>query len=448
MDEFESKVQQSIARHRLISRGNGPVIVGLSGGADSVALLAALTALGYECVAAHCNFGLRGQESLRDRDHARSVAETLGCRWVTVEFDTKAYMTEHKISLEMACRELRYDWFASQLRSIGAQAIAVAHHRDDNIETLMLNLLRGSGIRGLRGMRPRNGDIVRPLLDCTRSEITAYLGRRDITYIIDSSNLVNDVARNRLRNIVLPCIYQEFPQAPETISRTIGILADTEPLLDESVDEARRRYSTADAAGDSIRIALRDLVGDHPSSSAALLFELLRPYGFTSSQTQSIACAADTSGAMFHSPRYTAVTSRGWLELTSRLTPGGDTLTIDIAAGTDAPIRLVTEFITPEEFAPKRDNTVMYLDAEALTGSPVWELRRWRHGDRMTPFGMKGSRKLSDMFSDAGMSVTAKRRQWILTRNGAIVWIPGLRASAMFPVTGTTRSIMKITCKN
>lgn len=105
---------------------------------------------------------------------------------------------------------------------------------------------------------------------------------------------------------------------------------------------------------------------------------------------------------MFHSPRYTAVTSRGWLELTSRLTPGGDTLTIDIAAGTDAPIRLVTEFITPEEFAPKRDNTVMYLDAEALTGSPVWELRRWRHGDRMTPFGMKGSRKLSDMFSDAG----------------------------------------------
>ncbi|MDE6491207.1 MAG: tRNA lysidine(34) synthetase TilS, partial [Muribaculaceae bacterium] len=230
MDELEHKVLQSIARHRLIADDTRPVIVGLSGGADSVALLATLTALGYRCVAAHCNFGLRGEESIRDRDHSRAIADRLGCEWITTEFNTRAYMLQNGISLEMACRDLRYNWFAEQLNALGAQAIAVAHHRDDNIETLMLNLLRGSGIRGLRGMRPRNGDIIRPLLECTRSDITAYLERRAIPYITDSSNLENDVARNRLRNIVLPCIYREFPQAPDTISRTIAILAGTEPV--------------------------------------------------------------------------------------------------------------------------------------------------------------------------------------------------------------------------
>lgn len=445
MDELEHKVLQSITRHRLISRNNGPVIVGLSGGADSVALLAALTALGYDCVAAHCNFGLRGDESIRDRDHARSVAGMLGCQWSTVDFDTKAYMTRHKISLEMACRELRYDWFASLMRTLKAQAVAVAHHRDDNIETLMLNLLRGSGIRGLRGMKPRNGDIIRPLLECTRSEITAYLSRRGIPYITDSSNLINDVARNRLRNIILPCIYREFPQAPDTIARTIGILADTEPLLDEAVDEAKRRYMTIDTTSRSATIALRDLIADHPSSAPTLLFELLHPYGFSSAQIRSMIEAADTSGATFHSTGSLAVTSRGRLELTTGHNTDDDSIfPIDLSVGCTSPIRLVTEFITPLEFTPKRDNSVLYLDAGALADSPVWELRRWRHGDRMTPFGMKGSRKLSDIFSDAGMSVTAKQRQWILTRNGEIVWIPGIRASALYPVTESTRSIMKI----
>ncbi|MDE6489703.1 MAG: tRNA lysidine(34) synthetase TilS, partial [Muribaculaceae bacterium] len=246
-------------------------------------------------------------------------------------------------------------------------------------------------------------------------------------------------------NIVLPCIYREFPQAPDTISRTIAILPGTAPVLDEAVNEARNRYMTTDPADGTVRIDLRNLIGSHPSAAPALLFELLRPYGFTASQIQSMTEATDTSGATFQTSEIMAVTSRGMLELTQRhTTVDNEAFTIDPSRELTHPIHLVPEFITPDDFVPVRDNSAIYLDSEALAGNPSWELRRWRHGDRLIPYGMKGSRKLSDIFSDAGMSVAAKRKKWVLTRNGTIVWIPGIRAAAIFPVTGSTRAIVKI----
>ncbi|MDE7443098.1 MAG: tRNA lysidine(34) synthetase TilS, partial [Muribaculaceae bacterium] len=189
MHEFEHKIKQLIDSEGLLPDG-GKVIVGLSGGADSVALLSALRALNYRCVAAHCNFSLRGKEADRDQHHAQTIAMQLDAEWRTVKFDTKSYMQANGVSAEMACRELRYEWFNRLLEDAEAEAIAVAHHRDDNVETFLLNLLRGAGIHGLRGMKPRNGHVIRPMLNCTRAEVTNYLSTKGLTFVTDSTNLV------------------------------------------------------------------------------------------------------------------------------------------------------------------------------------------------------------------------------------------------------------------
>ena len=190
MDNRQSlleRVRQYIARHIPLSYQH-LVLVGLSGGADSVALLSILTELGYRCEACHCNFGLRGEESLRDRRFAENVAAELGVPFREVAFDTLAYAETNKVSVEMACRELRYAWFEQQRREAGAAYVAVAHHRDDSIETMLLNLIRGTGIAGLTGIQPVNGSVIRPLLSLSRAEIESYLFDAHLSFVVDSTN--------------------------------------------------------------------------------------------------------------------------------------------------------------------------------------------------------------------------------------------------------------------
>ena len=171
-------IRTYIEKHRLLRDDGSPILVGLSGGADSVALLSVLVRLGYPCIAAHCNFHLRGEESMRDEAFARQFAEKLSIPFLKIDFDTRKYASEHHISIEMAARDLRYAWFEEQRKREGAQAIAVAHHRDDSVETVVMNLVRGSGLRGLTGIRPKNGYVVRPLLCVSREEIEAWLSSR------------------------------------------------------------------------------------------------------------------------------------------------------------------------------------------------------------------------------------------------------------------------------
>ncbi|MDE5745321.1 MAG: tRNA lysidine(34) synthetase TilS, partial [Paramuribaculum sp.] len=217
VNEFEHKVQNFIHRSSTDS-----IIVGLSGGADSVALLAALSAAGCKCIAAHCNFMLRGEESERDMAHAEKIARSLGTDYISTRFDVPEYMKSHKCSLETACRDLRYRWFEELRHTYDAVWIAVGHHREDNNETFFLNLLRGTGLRGLKGMRPINGTVIRPLLNFTREEIERYLENKGIPYITDSSNLVADVARNKIRNNIMPEIRKHFPNSGKTITSTIS----------------------------------------------------------------------------------------------------------------------------------------------------------------------------------------------------------------------------------
>ncbi len=404
---FEQRIARFIASERLLTPG-AKVIVGLSGGADSAALLAILTALGYRCVAVHCHFGLRGAEADRDLRHSESLAVRLGCEFRSVKFNTRQYMANHGISAEMACRELRYDYFEKLRQEENAEAIAVGHHRSDNIETFFLNLLRGSGIHGLRGMLPKRDHIIRPLLESSRTEIETYLNQRGIAYITDSSNLSDDFKRNKLRNRIIPLIEAELPGAIDAIERSIANLRGNEELYNRLIPQR----------SDSLL-----------NVSPTLLHEWLSPLGFNSDQCRRLLTSVP--GAEFRSP-------------TQRLTvcSGKRYVLDDLSPKIEKPRLKGRIFKRPEKFRPKPNN--IYLDADAIPRNAVWELRPWRPGDRMRPFGMKGTKPVSDLLAAAGIAASRRPESFVLTLNDEIIWAVGVRASALYPVTDKTLNIIEL----
>ena len=296
-------VRAYIEKQQLLS-GDKPVLVGLSGGADSVALLALLVQLDYPCMALHCNFHLRGDESVRDEQFAEDMACRLQVPFHKIDFDTVAYAAEHHLSIEMAARELRYSWFEEMRQRLGAQAIAVAHHRDDSVETVLMNLVRGTGIRGLGGIRPKNGHVVRPLLTVSRSEILDWLEEQQLPYVTDSTNLSDAYTRNFIRLRVLPLLEELNPSVKSAIARTADHLAETETIYLHEVEKARRELLK-----EGNRIPIARLLR-YPSP-ATILYELLKPYGFSRQVADDVFRSLEReSGKMFYSPGFCLLKDR------------------------------------------------------------------------------------------------------------------------------------------
>ena len=434
--QLEEKISKNIAQYNLLNKEDY-VVVALSGGADSVALLAILSALRYRCVVAHCNFHLRGDESNRDEQHAMRIANELGCRCDVVHFDVKTYEDEHKVSTEMACRELRYEWFEQLRQKYNAQAIAVAHHRDDDIETMFLNLLRGSGIAGVAAMRWINGYIVRPMLNVSRDEIEMYLKDKSLGYVVDSTNAECEFKRNKLRNEVLPVLQKAFPGADDMLMKSLQHLKENRTIYQSAIGEAIEEYTH-----DNV-INLSGILDEYHSPST-LLFEILSPYGFNANQVGWMIDAQNESGKLFYSSQWVAVVNRGDIELLpiEKYDNSSEEYVVDLSADVSSPIALQVEAISPEEFHPQKDENVIYLDAKVLEGDPRIVLRHWREGDRLAPFGMNGTKKLSDIFSDAKLSLIEKSKVWILDRNGEVLWVVGMRASRLFKVNEKTVHIL------
>ena len=434
-----STVQAYIAQHQLL-RPTAPVIVGLSGGADSVALLHILTRLGYPCVAAHCNFHLRNDESDADADFAQQTAEALGLLFRRIDFDTADYAHQNGVSTEMAARTLRYEWFETLRRELGAEAIAVAHHRDDNVETVLLNLIRGTGLSGLCGMRPRNGHIVRPLLSVDRHQIVRWLADRHLPFRTDSSNASDVYRRNFVRLRLLPLMEQLNPSVRDAILRMAGHLTDVEAIYRNAIDSHRAHLIDADG-----RISIDALRTPAPQ---AVLFELLTPYGFTSSQCADIARAlSGESGRSFVAPggRWHLLKDRLHLILYPAYEVSADAFTLTLGSELTAPIRLsLEERIVDEAFTISRSPHVATFDADRIA-LPL-TLRRWRAGDSFVPFGMTGRKKLSDYFSDHKFSLLRKAAAWILCdASGRILWIVGHRTDNRFRITSKTRRALIVT---
>ena len=435
---FQAKVERFIQRHGLLT-GKRLVLVGLSGGADSVALLGVLVRLGYPCRALHCNFHLRGDESDRDEAFARQFADSLGVPFLKVDFDTRGYAAIHQESIEMAARSLRYRWFEEQRQAFNAEAIAVAHHRDDSVETLLMNLLRGSGIRGLGGIRPRNGQVVRPLLAVSRAEIEEWLQTQGWDYVTDSSNLSDAYTRNFIRLRVLPLLEQLNPAARETIARSAAHLSAAEQLYAYTVEEARKAvFVTADSL--SIEALMR-----YPSPET-LLYEWLRPLGFSRIVVGELfESLTGLSGKQFYSATHQVLKDRDRLYIAPLQEPSAwQPIEIPVATGElTQPLRLSFQLMErTSDFQLERASDTAYFDAEKLPGRLT--LRLPQTGDWFVPFGMRGRKKLSDFFADQKMNRWEKLRQPLLCAGESIVWVVGRRTDDRFRVGEETKMIFSV----
>ena len=439
----EKRVQEFIGRQQLLA-DNAKVLVALSGGADSVALLRILLRLGYHCHAVHCNFHLRDKESNRDEQFVADLCRTLGVPCEVVHFDTTAYAAEHKQSIEMAARELRYTEFEQLRQAHGLDVIAVAHHQDDAVETLLLNLIRGAGINGLTGMKVKNGHVVRPLLCLTRDEITDYLDSLGQPYVTDSTNITDAYARNKVRLNLLPLMQQINPAAKENIMQAALHLGEAATIYNNVIEETKTRLVTPHAEGIDIDIATL-LNTEAPQT---YLFEIVHPYGFNSAQAADIFRSLTAeAGRMFETANYTLLRDRSQLMLRKKATLAADAIgyTLPLEGSLQLPDGTTLNVYTIEPDAtwsvPKRSD-VLYLDL-ARINQPL-TLRHPQQGDRFCPFGMKGSKLLSDLYTDLKLPHTEKARQWVLCHGEEIVWAVGLRGSERYRLKETPKNVICI----
>jgi len=435
-------VREAISRDSLLAASGRPVVAALSGGADSVALLSVLAELGYNCVAAHCNFHLRGEESDRDMRLCQDLCRNLGIDLCVRDFDVSERRKATGESVEMACRSLRYEWFHSLLDRRHAQAVAVAHHRQDNEETFLLNLLRGSSITGMTGMKPRNGLVVRPMLDATRDMIENYLADRGLAFVVDSSNLTNAYLRNRLRHIVLPALREACPDADRGILATMEYLNQNREFYEQQMQRLAARYRSGD------EIDLKGLISNEPHARL-ILFEMLRPMGFNITHVENILASAGESGRVFVARDCRLELSRGVLRVVRPLSPvkSDDEVEVSLLRDVLTPVHISITEHDISEFKPRRDPKVAYLDAEILGGNHTFAIRCWRRGDRLQPYGMESTRLVSDIMSDAHLTADEKRKVRILTCDGKLLWVVGLRTSAHYAITPRTRKYLRLELK-
>ena len=420
MDELLKHIQK-----KQFFTGRGLVLAAVSGGADSVALLSLLKEMALPLHALHCNFHLRGEESDRDEAFVRQLCRQLDVPLTVATFDTASFAKEKGISIEMAARDQRYEFFKRQAEEKGAEAVAVAHHLDDQAETLLLNLLRGTGLRGLAAMKPRSGIIVRPLLDVRRTDLITYLEEKGLTYVTDSSNLERDARRNRIRLDVMPLLRQINPRADEALAQTARIVRESLPIYDEAV---RRRFDEAGVTPTSLPLSfLRDAGDEAP----ALLHEWLSDWGFNSSQEAEILRSLETTpGRMWMSPKASLLLDRKELFIRpSAETEAENALQLNLRQ---------TEVDKIGETGPM----IAYFDAEKLN-QPL-RLRTPRPGDFFYPLGLGGRKLLSDFMTDHHLTRFQKQTQPLLCHGDDIIWVIGLRSDHRYRVTKDSKAIVKI----
>ena len=435
-----TQVQKTITSHQLLI-DDRPVIIGFSGGADSVALIHILGQLGFSCIAAHCKINLRGEESLRDHQFAKQFAKQQNIPFYDILFDTEHYANQEHVSIEMACRALRYTWFDQLCKDLDAQGIAIAHHQDDTIETFFLNLLRGTGITGLTGIKYRNRNIIRPLLDINRIQIEHYLKANQIQFMTDSTNNQAIYQRNKIRLEVLPLLESITPTAKQNILKSIHYLRQTDQIYKEAL--ADKNQKLVQIEGDEAYIDISSLLREsHPQT---ILFELLKPYGVKGHQVNPILKACEgISGKRFYTISHQIIKDRTSLIVCPlREENTQETLITPDCRRIDSPITLEIQQVDVSlGFAVPREQAVACIDKDKLQ-FPL-RLRKWQIGDRFKPFGMRNFKKVSDFFSNRKLSLAEKENTWIIESNDQICWLVNQRLDDRYKVTEETKTALLI----
>lgn len=393
------------------------LFVALSGGADSTALLLIMKDLGYNLQALHCNFHLRGEESDRDQAFVEALCEQQGVPLSVRHFQTEEEAKQRGISVEMAARDLRYDWFRDKMKVQGASFVAVAHHREDQAETLLLNLLRGTGLRGLAGMQPKHNGIIRPLLCLSRKEILEYLEQKGQSFVTDSTNLERIAQRNIVRLDLIPLLQEINPSAIGHLCLACENARQSLPYYIKGIEAAFKELGITQES-----FPVKAL------PSRTLLHEWLFGKGFNQAQEEEMLGAGNRCvGKIWRSNTHTVLLDREALLL--------------------APVTLTSKVpIIRQEIVSGIEDTgpnIAYFDADLLT-API-AVRPIREGDTFVPFGMKGRKLISDYLTDRKVNRLQKAQTFVATCGSDIIWLIGHRSDNRYRVTAATTRILKLT---
>lgn len=453
---FLNSVKTTIEKEGICGNKTSTPKVGiaLSGGADSVALLSVCLELGWKVCALHCNFHLRNEESNRDQQFVEALCRNLNVTLYTIDFDVNLRRHETGESIEMACRELRYDWFRTMAREHKLDFIALGHHRNDNVETFLLNALRGCGLAGVKGIPQRRDIFIRPLLSVSREEILNYLNAMSLSYVTDSTNAETEYGRNKIRNIILPNIEEQFPGATARLAATTATLADQYRLFQKLINEKAQIYK-----GENGEIFLSNLLADEDRQTASTLLYHLLDGAIDSDRIERLIASSENSGKIYeghngichlldrgalipiNSSEAAAYTT--WSVTLPKLSAEELQNSPIIISLHDNESFLSAKIIKRDDFHPTRDANYAWFDAEILSSADL-TFRNPAIGDRIEPFGMNGSKLLSDIFSDNKLSLTDKQKISILTDGTNILWIASLRQSRHYAVTDSTENILEL----
>lgn len=417
------------------------ILLAVSGGIDSVVMADLFSATGFKCAIAHCNFQLRGEDSEADEAFVRSIAASLEMPVYVDRFDVDAMVKEEGISVQMAARKLRYNWFGELLEMHSYDALATAHNKNDSVETFFLNLTRGTGIRGLTGIQNRNQRIIRPLLFATRDMISSYASEHHLTFREDSSNLETKYRRNKIRHDILPVFSQINPGFIETMGQNMKRLEESLSLYSEHVRITRNRLFKKEKERTSIDI--KELRALHPLHT--WLFELFSPFGFTRSQCEGIEKIMESDpGKRSISTSHQLFKDRHRLILVESAGKTFDRYYLDSPDNLSSlPFPMDVEVLVRSSLGSiPGDEHIACLDFDMID-FPL-TIRHWLHGDYFYPLGMDQIKKLSDFFVDQKIPVPEKQRTWILASGRKIVWIMGHRIDNRFRITDTTSTVLML----
>ena len=430
------KLQQHIADQFPFLK-ESKLLIAISGGLDSVVLTQLLHSLGFDISLAHCNFNLRALESDTDETFVKNLGKELSLCTYTTRFDTKEYAKTHKTSTQIAARALRYAWFKELQEEHHFNYVATAHHLDDNLETLIINLSRGTGLEGLTGIPPINKTIVRPLLIFSRQEILDYAKAQHISWREDQSNASTKYVRNKIRHQIIPVLKEINPNLLDSFQKTSSYLQGSQQIIDESMCQIGKSISTTDRYGNlAFDIAkLKKL-----PNPKAYLFELLKSYNFTE-WNDIVHLLQAQSGKQVFSESHRLLKDRDVLLLTKLSQPSALSI-IEITEGTrEVMIPVHLTFVKSFQIEESTSNTIC-LDSNKLT-FPL-TVRRWQQGDYFYPLGMQGKKKLSKFFKDEKYSLLDKENTWLLCSEHQIVWIIGKRQDRRFNANRDTTDFLKI----
>ncbi|WP_347069958.1 tRNA lysidine(34) synthetase TilS [Flavobacterium sp. WV_118_3] len=429
------QLQQHLNKNFAFLEGK-QLLLAISGGIDSMVLLELFRNLPYSIAVAHCNFGLRDAESDGDEDFVKQWCAKHSIRFFTTRFATQDYADTQKCSIQLAARELRYNWFSGLLENEGFDYLLTAHHLDDTLETFLINLTRGTGLEGLTGIPAQNGTIIRPLLPFGRNEIEAYATANSIVWREDSSNTSDKYLRNRIRHQIVPILKELNPNFLNGFQNTLGHLQQTETLVQDAVTELYSKIVTKKEEQLHIAIEKLKLIPNYK----AYLYQWLKPYGFTAWDDIYNLINAQ-SGKQLFSENYRLLKDRDYLLLEKQHTHQTETVQItENQEVTLEQVRLTVYSVT--NVTEDRGGKVIFVDKDKLKLPLI--LRKWKEGDYFYPSGMTGRKKISKYFKDEKFSLIDKENCWLLCSGDEIVWVVGKRSDRRFEIEQETNNIIKI----